>query len=327
MKHIKKYPQIFIVFLLALLIGAFLIAINSGSIKVTPLELLNGLFIEYNEKVASIYLIRFPRVIIMFLAGGALALSGLLFQVVLKNPLADPGIIGISSGAYLVSLLAGIFFPQFYQLRSLLSIVGGIVIFIVIYMLSWKSDFKTTTIILTGVAINYTMNAVITLIESASASLVSTGTGTISLYTWNDVKLLLVCLLPVMVVTLFMAKGCQLLGLSDHTLISLGINVVFYRFGLSFLAVVLCSVSVAVTGVIGFIGLIIPHFARLFIGHEYRYLLPVSLLLGAVVLLLTDTLGRMIIAPYEISSAIIMALIGGPLLIVLLRRSKCVHEG
>lgn len=327
MKQIKNHPRLFVIFLLALLLSVFLIAINLGSIKVTPLELLEGLFIEYSEKVASIYMIRFPRIIIMILAGGALALSGLLFQIVLKNPLADPGIIGISSGASLISLLAGILIPQFYQFIPLLSFLGGVAVFLIIYMLSWKSGVRTTSIILTGVAINYTINAIVTLLESSSVSLTGSGVQTISLYTWDEVKILMTYLLPVMVITLFMAKICQLLGLEDHTLMSLGINVDFYRFGLSFLAVLLCSISVAVTGVIGFIGLIIPHFARLLVGYEYKYTIPVSLLLGAIVLLTADTVGRIIMAPYEISAAVIMAVVGGPLLIVLLRRSMCIHEG
>lgn len=326
MKQIKKHPQLFIFSLIIILLICFLIAINLGSIQVTPLELFKGLFIEYNENVASIYMIRFPRVIIAILVGGALALSGLLFQVVLKNPLADPGIIGISSGANLVSLLVGIIFPNLYYAKPILAFLGGVGIFLMIYMLSWKSGLKTTRIILIGVAINYTMNALVTLIESSSASLASSGIGTISLYTWNDVKILAFYLMPIMIITMFMAKACQLLGLEDHTLMSLGINVNTYRFGLSFLAVLLCSMSVAIAGVISFIGLIVPHFARLLIGHEHKYLLPVSFLLGAIILLVADTAGRVIMAPYEISSAIIMSIIGGPLLIVLLKRSMSIHE-
>ena len=111
-------------------------------------------------------------------------------------------------------------------------------------------------------AINYTISALVTLANSATASITSGATGTISLYTWQDVTTLLIYLVPVIIITLFMAKACNLLGLEDRTLTSLGVNVNVYRFGLSLLAVLLCSISVAVVGVIGFIGLLVPHISR-----------------------------------------------------------------
>ena len=242
MELIKKHPKLFMIILIVILFLCFFVAINVGSIQVSFLELFKGLFVEYNENVASIYSIRFPRIIIAMLVGGALALSGLLFQVVLKNPLADPGIIGISNGASLVSILAGIFLPQLYAVIPLLSFFGGLITFAIIYSLSWKAGFKTTRIILIGVAINYTISALVTLAQSSTASITSGAMGTISLYTWNDVRVLLIYLVPVIVITLFMAKACNLLGLEDRTLMSLGINVDLYRFGLSLIAVLLCSI-------------------------------------------------------------------------------------
>lgn len=321
MELIKKHPKLFMIILIVILFLCFFVAINVGSIQVSFLELFKGLFVEYNENVASIYSIRFPRIIIAMLVGGALALSGLLFQVVLKNPLADPGIIGISNGASLVSILVGIFLPQLYAVIPLLSFFGGLITFAIIYSLSWKAGFKTTRIILIGVATNYTISALVTLAQSSTASITSGAMGTISLYTWNDVRVLLIYLVPVIVITLFMAKACNLLGLEDRTLMSLGINVDLYRFGLSLIAVLLCSISVAIVGVIGFIGLLVPHISRLLVGNEHKHLIPVCLLMGAIILLVADTLGRVIMAPYEISSAIIMAIVGGPLFIILLKRS------
>ena len=154
MKTIKKHSLLFILSLFILLCISFFIAINTGTIKVSFIQLLKGLFVEYNKDVASIYQIRFPRVIVTMLVGCALALAGLLFQVVLKNPLADPGIIGISAGAQLVSLLVGIFLPEFYTVKPLLTCLGGFLTFVLIYSLSWKSGLKTTRIILVGVAIH-----------------------------------------------------------------------------------------------------------------------------------------------------------------------------
>lgn len=258
------------------------------------------------------------------LVGCALALAGLLFQVVLKNPLADPGIIGISAGAQLVSLLVGIFLPDLYTIKPLLTCLGGLITFILIYSLSWKSGLKTIRIILVGVAIHYTLTAIISFIESISSS-ISSSVDSVILYTWNDVQLLMIYILPILIILCFLTKACDLLGLEDRTLLSLGINVNLYRFILSLLAVLLCSISVSISGILSFVGLLIPHLSRLFVGNKHSYLIPTSGLLGALVLLIADTLGRVIIAPYEIAPAILMSLIGGPLFIVLLKRSS-VHE-
>lgn len=324
MKTIKKHSHLFIVSLIILLGIVFFVAINTGTIKVSFMQLLKGLFIEYNKDVASVYQIRFPRVIVTMLVGCALALSGLLFQVVLKNPLADPGIIGISAGAQLVSILVGIFLPEFYTVKPLLTCLGGFLTFVLIYSLSWKSGLKTTRIILVGVAIHYILTAIISFIESISSS-ISSSVGSVILYTWNDVQLLMVYILPILIILYFLTKACDLLGLEDRTLLSLGINVNFYRFILSLLAVLLCSISVSISGILSFVGLLIPHLSRLFVGNKHCYLIPACGLLGALVLLTADTLGRVIIAPYEITPAILMAIIGGPLFIILLKRSS-MHE-
>lgn len=320
MKIIKKNPLLFILGLMIILGICFFLAINIGSIKVSFIQLMKGLFIEYNKDVASIYQIRFPRVIVTMLVGCALALSGLLFQVVLKNPLADPGLIGISAGANIVSLLVSIFLPDLYVFKPMITCLGGLITFIIIYSLSWKSGLNTTRIILVGVAIHYTMNAIVSLIESMSAS-ISSSAGTITLYSWNDVFLLMIYIVPILIILLFLTQACDLLGLEDRTLLSLGINVNTYRFILSLLAVLLCSISVAIAGILSFVGLLVPHLARLFVGNQHKYLIPTTALCGAIILLVADTIGRTLMAPYEISAGIIMSMIGGPIFILLLKRS------
>lgn len=318
---IKKYPKLYLLALLILLCVLFFLALNLGSIKVSPIALFRGLFMEYNADVASIYSIRFPRIIIAIFVGAGLALSGLLFQVVLKNPLADPGIIGISNGASLAAVVVTTFLPQSYFLSPIIAFLGGIITFGIIYALSWKSGFKTTRILLIGVALSYTLSAIISLISSSSMSLTSNVVGNISLKTWADVSGLLVYSIPVLVCALCTAKACNLLHMEDRVLLSLGIPVNRYRFVLSLIAVLLCSISVGVAGVISFIGLIVPHLSRMLIGNNHYYLLPSSCLLGAISLLIADTIGRILLSPIEISSAVIMAILGGPIFILLLKRS------
>ncbi len=322
MQMIKKYPKIFIVLLIVVLFISFFIAVNLGSIEVSVSQLFRGLFVKYDKDVASVFNIRFPRAIVMIIVGGALAISGLIFQVVLKNPLADPGLLGISSGASLVNMVLSIFFVGLYSVIPFLSFLGGVAVFALIYSLTVKSSFNTTRIILVGVAVNYTLVAIINIIGSATQSLASSAMGSVVLYNWKDVATLSIYLLPFIIISLFTYKACNLLGLEDRTLTSIGVNVNLYRFVMSFIAVVLCSISVAITGVISFVGLIVPHLSRSLIGDRYKYLIPSSILLGSITLLVADTVGRRVFAPYEISASIIMAVIGGPVFIFLLKRSS-----
>ena len=166
-------------------------------------------------------------------------------------------------------------------------------------------------------------NKKVSFIESISSS-ISSSVGSVILYTWNDVQLLMVYILPILIILCFLTKACDLLGLEDRTLLSLGINVNFYRFILSLLAVLLCSISVSISGILSFVGLLIPHLSRLFVGNKHCYLIPACGLLGALVLLTADTLGRVAFA-FILVLFILIAIIGGPLFIILLKRSS-MHE-
>lgn len=306
-----------------MLLCLFFIAINLGSIKVSVAELFKGLFIEYNENVATIYDLRFPRIIIAMLAGAALSVSGVLFQAVMKNPLSDPGIIGISSGANFVAVIVTACFPSLYYSKPLLAFCGGFVAFILVYSLSWKGGLSPLRIILVGVAVNAVFTGFIDVFSSmSSTSLLNTG---ITMKTWNDVYALLWYVIVGLVIALIVSNKCNLLMLEDKTVRGLGINVHLLRLIISVVAVLLASISTAIVGVISFIGLIVPHIARLIIGSDHKLLIPFSAILGAFILLLADTVGRVIIAPYEIAPSIIMAIIGGPFFIFLLRRSEKIY--
>ena len=136
------------------LVGLFLIAVNTGSLKVSPKELFYGLFVEYDPNVATVYDLRFPRILIAMLGGAAMAVSGVLLQAVMKNPLADPGIIGVSSGASLVAVLITAFFPQLFFFTPLFAFLGGMLAFFLVYSLSYKGGLSPLRIILVGVAVN-----------------------------------------------------------------------------------------------------------------------------------------------------------------------------
>ena len=138
-----------------LLVGLFFAAVNIGSLKVSFSELLRGLFVERIDNVATIWDLRFPRIIFSMLAGAAIAVSGVLFQAVLKNPLADPGIIGISSGASFVAVLITAFAPTLFFFIPLFAFLGGVLAFFLVYSLSWKGGLSPLRIILVGVAVKF----------------------------------------------------------------------------------------------------------------------------------------------------------------------------
>lgn len=304
----------------------FIFAVNTGSLKVTPSELFCGLFIEYNPDVATIYDLRFPRIFIAMLGGAATAVSGVLLQAVMKNPLADPGIIGVSSGASLVAVIVTAFFPSLFFLTPMLAFIGGLVAFLLVYSLSWKGGLSPLRIILVGVAVNALCTGLMSAFNSATGSsytgVASIVNANITQKTWDDFQTLAVYVVIGLVASFFVTNQCNLLSLEDKTARSLGMNVTRSRIVISVIAVLLASISTAVVGVISFLGLIVPHIARLLVGSNHKVLVPYSILLGAFTLLLADTIGRTVASPYEISAAVVMSVIGGPFFIFLLRRSK-----
>lgn len=330
----KKIGAKRIVFVYAFTTAALLLllfaSVNIGSIKVTPMQMLKGLFVAYDEQVATIYHLRFPRIFIAMAGGAAVAVSGVLLQAVMKNPLADPGILGISSGASLASVLMTMFFPAMFFSIPVFAFFGGIAACALVYVLSWKGGLHPLRVILTGVAVNAFFTGLLSAGNSmlgkdynGAASIID---GNISMKTWDDFKMLIFYTVIGLVLSLVLAKYCDILGLEDKTILSLGIHVNAARMGISVVAVLLASVSTAVMGSISFLGLLVPHIARLLVGSSHKILLPYTMILGAFTLLAADTLGRTIAYPYEISAAVVMAVIGGPCFILLLRRSAHTYE-
>lgn len=307
---------------LTLLIFALaLIAMKLGSISISYRELFEGLFVAYDKRVATIYDLRFPRIIVALLGGAALSCSGLLFQAVLKNPLADPGIIGISGGASLAASVISGLFPILYFSVPLFAFLGGLLAFVLIYSLSWKGSLDPVRIILIGIAVA----AVFTGLESVLGGLtdrtgVSVSVSGLAQLVWSDVAMMAVYSIVGLVLALVLSPVCNLLALDDKTVRGLGVNVDLVRFVISVAAVLLVSGVTAVIGLVGFLALIVPHMARRIVGSDHRILVPFCILLGGFVLLLADTVGRCIAPPNEIAASVIMSIVGGPFFIILLKR-------
>ena len=308
-----------------LLLLLFIVAVNTGSLKISAGQLFRGLFVQYDEAVATVYDLRFPRIFIAMLAGAAMAVSGVLLQAVMKNPLADPGIIGISSGASLMAVLITAFFPMLYFFTPFFAFAGGMLAFILVYSLSWKGGLSPLRIVLVGVAVNAMFTGFMSAFNSGTGSnysgVASIVNANITMKTWDDLRTLAIYALPGLVLALLVCRFCNLLALEDKTVRSLGVNVTRSRIIISVIAVLLASISTAVVGAVSFLGLLVPHIARLLTGSNHKVLIPYSMLLGAFTFLLADTVGRTIAAPYEISASVIMSVVGAPCFIFLLRRS------
>ncbi|MFJ7668038.1 FecCD family ABC transporter permease [Lysinibacillus sp. NPDC097195] len=318
----KKILSFSIVILL--LFVSMIYSATTGSIKMGFFEFITALFEEGNSQMEAIRDLRFPRIVVALFAGAALSVSGVLLQSVMRNPLADAGVIGISSGAAFVQLFIISFFPALFFMTPILAFIGGACACALVFALSWKSGLSPLKLILVGIAINAMFTglteAFLNLGGSLNTSAASVVGSNLTMRTWKDVSTITTYGTIGLVAAFTLYSWCNLLVLQDKTAKSLGFNVARARLIIAAVAVLLSAVSVVVAGVISFVGLLVPHIARRLVGHDHRILLPFTALAGALLILVADTIGRTVVAPIEIPASTIMAIIGGPFLIFLLRK-------
>ena len=304
-----------------------LISLRIGSIDVSFKELIDGMFLsKQSNNFLIIRDLRMPRVLSAVLIGGNLAVAGALLQTTMKNPLADPGIIGISSGASLGAIAVMVIFTDLIKYKIIIAFIGGIIAACLVYLIGEDKGFSPVRIILAGVCVNSILNALssmVTVFNSAGVSSIQTWLlGSLVNITWNDFKILALYTIVGIALCLLVIKSCDLMGLGDKTAQSLGLNVNRVRVMITFVAVFLTSISTGVGGVISFVGLVIPHICRFLIGSSHKFLIPFSYFMGGFLLLVADTVSRNIFRPYEIPVGLTMCLVGGPFFIYILRRSK-----
>ena len=304
-----------------------LISLRIGSIDISFKELIDGMFLsKQSNNFLIIRDLRMPRVLSAVLIGGNLAVAGALLQTTMKNPLADPGIIGISSGASLGAIAVMVIFTDFIKYKIIIAFIGGIIAACLVYLIGEDKGFSPVRIILAGVCVNSILNALssmVTVFNSAGVSSIQTWLlGSLVNVTWNDFKILALYTIVGIALCLLVIKSCDLMGLGDKTAQSLGLNVNRVRVMITFVAVFLTSISTGVGGVISFVGLVIPHICRFLIGSSHKFLIPFSYFMGGFLLLVADTVSRNIFRPYEIPVGLTMCLVGGPFFIYILRRSK-----
>ena len=315
---------ILILFLFLALLGAFL-SLTKGSSVIT-MEQIVELLLHPGEDPQSqiIWNIRMPRTIVGALVGINLSLSGAILQAIMRNPLADPHIIGISSGAGLAGVVIMILFPALEYLITPVAFVGAMLAAICIYILAWKNGIKPVRIILAGVAVSAFLSAGISGLMIFYSDRVHGAlmwmVGGLAARSWPHVNIILPYAIIGLVLALASASYLNILQLGDEMARGLGVNVEVTRIIMTAIAALLAASAVSVVGLLGFVGLVVPHAARLLIGSDYRFLLPAAALLGVAIVTLSDTFARVIFAPIELPVGIIMAFLGAPFFLFLLRR-------
>ena len=325
---VKRLAKRRILILLVLAILACfggIISIMKGSVNVPLNEIIAAMTGGSAGMHQQIILnIRLPRTIVAGLVGVNLALSGAILQAVMKNPLADPHIIGISAGAGIMGIFIMLLFPDLSWLITPAAFAGAMGAAILIYILAWKNGIQPIRIILAGVAVSAFLGAGISALMIIYSDRVHSAlmwmVGGLSARSWPQVMLIWPYTLAGMIFTLLAARHLNILQLGDELAKGLGLRVERTRLILTAAAALLAASAVSVVGLLGFVGLIVPHAARLMIGSDYRYLLPATIFLGAATVMLSDTFARVAFAPVELPVGIIMAAIGAPFFLFLLRR-------
>ena len=303
---------------------------NSGALKLSFIQLMN---MSFDDPLWNIWCnIRLPRIILAIIVGMALASAGAVMQGLFRNPLADPGLLGISSGASLmvgITILFPAVFPPIMMLygKMVAAFAGSLFICALIYLYSLNEQCNLAKMILLGVAINAIIGAVMGGLsyisdESQLRQISLWSMGHLGKGSWDLVIVSLSLIFPALLCLIKLAHELNILQLGDEDAHYLGINVERTKRYLLLLCAVLIGASVAVSGIIAFVGLVVPHMIRLQIGANHKWLIPGSALGGACLLLLADTLARTLVAPTEIPVGLLTSLIGGPYFLWLILRHK-----
>lgn len=326
---LKKQRFILIILLLFVILTTF-ISIRVGYSSLTYDRILPILFGQGTFKEEFIlFSVRLPRILIILLAGMALALSGSILQSITRNDLADPGIIGINSGAGVAIAIFFLFFPidaaSFAYLLPFVGFIGALITVIFIYIFSYdkKTGLQPVRFVLTGVGFSLAFSGLMVVLISSSERekvefIAKWLAGNIWGTDWPFIWAILPWLFILIPFTLYRANRLNILGLSDPVAIGVGLSLERERIVLLGVAVALAAAAVSVTGGIAFIGLMAPHIAKALVGPRNQLFIPVAILIGGWLLLFADTIGRNLVDPDGIPAGIMVALIGAPYFVYLL---------
>jgi len=328
--RLRNRQRLIFLLLSLLLLGTIVVSIGLGPASLSYDRLLPTLFGQGSFKEDFVlFSLRLPRIIITLLAGMALALSGSILQGITRNELADPGIIGINTGAGVAVAIFFLYFPvdvgSFIYGLPVAAFLGALVTAVAIYALSYDRNrgLQPIRLILTGVGFSMALSGIMVILISSTKRekvdfIAKWLAGNIWGTDWTFVYALLPWLIVLIPFTLYKANKLNLLALNEPVAIGVGVSIEKERIQLLLTAVALAASAVSVTGGISFIGLMAPHIARALVGPRHQWFLPIALLIGGWLLVLADTIGRNIADPDGVPAGIVVALIGAPYFIYLL---------
>lgn len=331
-----KFYAVISFFLVLLLV--MIIALAIGSTNITFIDtckiIFNKVFsghLDSTYPLSSeiiIFSIRLPRILLAGLVGAALAVAGSVYQAIFRNPLADPYLIGVAQGASL-GAITGFMLPTMWQIASvpILAFVGAIAAVLIVYLIARVGKtMPTTTLILAGVALGAFFMAISSYLMIISGDrlhgIISWILGTFSSSNWQQVLIAFPYIIIGIVVIWLYARPLNIMQLDEEQAQQLGINVERTKLILLGAATLITAAAVSFCGVIGFVGIIIPHAIRLIWGPDHRFLLPLATFAGAIFLIIADTVARTLMSPTEIPIGVITAFVGAPFFLYLLRQNK-----
>ncbi len=310
--------------LAVLLFGMFL-SMAMGAVELSLPEICRYLFVE-KEGVNHLIVadVRLPRTLVAALVGMSLSLAGAIMQGITRNPMSSPSILGVSSGASLVTLILYVFVPTAYYLTPIAAICGALLTTLMIYAMAWKNGVAPVRFILSGVAVSSVLGAFYSIISvmypDAIQGMIGFSVGSLNARTWYHLKLILPYAVLGLLSSLCFTNRLNLLSMGDEIATGLGLQVERTRMILIVVSSLLAGSAISVVGQISFVGLCVPHITRMLVGSDYRYLLPASAINGASMVIYCDWLARIIIRPQEMNVGIIIAVLGAPFFLYLLRR-------
>lgn len=326
------------------LIAAFVVSVGRGAVPISPAQvaaiLLDkaglALGVDYSaQQQAVLWNIRLPRAVLAMLVGGALAASGATLQGIFRNPLTDPGLIGVSSGAALGavgSIVLGISFLGVATL-PLAAFLGGLLATLCVYFMARRGGrTEVVTLLLTGIALNAIAGAATGFLlfiatDAQLRSVVFWSLGSLGGATWRNLSVVAPLILVGLLLLPRWGRELNLLTLGEREARHLGVETERVRLVLIVLTALITGAAVAVCGTIGFVGLVVPHLIRLLAGPDHRVLVPASALGGALLVTIADLVARTVAAPLEVPLGVITALAGGPFFLWLLHRTRREHGG
>ncbi len=320
----------------AALLGAVVMGIGFGAVAVTPAEILASVGRALSghasgTRDALIFDVRLPRVLMAALVGACLSGAGVLYQALFRNPLADPYILGVSSGAGLGTILVIVLTADATVMRyagvPLGAFTGAaLTVWLVTGLAASRGKLDTASLLLAGVAISYTLAALTSFImvfaRESMATVVFWMMGGLGGSSWQYLAVVTPMFLIGMIVPMLDRRALNLMLLGDDRASQLGVDVERLKRRVLASGSLLVAAAVAVSGLIGFVGLMVPHMVRIVLGPDHRTLVPASVLGGAIVMVLADLVARTVLAPVEIPVGIVTALAGGPFFVWLLVRKE-----